>query len=254
LDFYNANNTHVAKKAFTNNKICTKFSEYLNCAIKDSCTSSETCVASIAYETNSHVGDCNYYSHNICCGSLAINVEAGGPYVKTDSLPTILIAGNVTFGRESAPSANVSISIYEGTTLKASKETIASSSGKFFTTFTDLDVGTYTVNVSANYSLTNASTSDTFKVIQRLTGCTQKTVSLNGVALDYLTGSSISSGTVKITIKENGDEFSTTFTNGRWTIAFVSCLVSNDRYIATVQITDSSTGRTSWGEMQFIAP
>jgi len=253
MTFYKANNSHAARKAYAPYKLCVTFSKYVNCVMKNSCTASEICIASLLYETNSHVADCNTYPNKICCGELIVNAEAGGPYVKNQTLPTVLIVGNVTFAGESVAYANVSIKIYEGATLKASKDMTTSSSGKFSTSFTTLDVGTYTVEVSANYSSANASANDTFKVIERLGDCTQRTVSLSGTALDYLTGSSISSGTVKIMIKENGDEFSTSFTGGRWIVTFVSCLVLDRRYTAIVQITDSSTGRVSWSEIQFIA-
>jgi hypothetical protein len=254
LTFYKENNTHVAEKGYAPLKVCVKFSPFLNCVMKSSCTASELCVASLAHSTNSHIGDCNSYPNKICCGALMINVEAGGPYVKTGSLPTILIVGNVSFAGEAAANANITINIYEGATLKATKEFVASSTGKFSTTFTNFDTGIYTVNVSANYSLASATATDTFKVIESLSGCIQKTVSLSGTALDYQTGLPIQSGTVKIYIKENGDEFSASFTNGQWTATFVSCLLPGTRHVATVQITDSATGRTSWSEMQFLAP
>jgi len=254
LTFYKENNTHVAKKGYAPLKVCVKFSSFLNCVMKSSCTASELCVASLAYNTNSHIAECNFYPNKICCGALMVNVEAGGPYVKTGSLPTVLVVGNVSFAGEPAANTNISINIYEGATLKATKEFVASSTGKFSTTFTNFDTGTYTVNVSANYSLASATATDTFKVIEGLSGCVNKTVSLSGTALDYQTGLPINSGTVKIYIKENGDESSTSFTNGQWTAAFASCLLPGIRHVATVQIVDSATGRTSWGEMQFLAP
>jgi len=254
MTFYKTNNSHVAKKGYAGYKLCTKFNTYLNCIIKSSCGSSDVCVASMAYDTNSHVGGCYAYTNKICCGELGVNVEAGGPYMKTEILPTILVVGNVTFSDEVAPYANVSIKVYEGATLKVSKDTIASSAGKFATTFMNFDIGTYTVNASANYSLASTWTIDTFKVVVRLAGCVQRTVSLNGAALDYVTGLPIPSGTVKIAIKENGDEFENTFTNGRWTITFTTCLLPDMRHTAIVQIIDSGTGRTSWSEIQFIAP
>lgn len=254
MSFYKLDNSHTAVKDYsTAYKLCIKFNNFLNCVIKSSCSASDICVASIAYQTNSHIGDCNTYSNKICCGELVVNVEAGGPYVKLITLPTILIVGNVTFNGEAVAYANVSIKIYDGGTLKESRNTVSSSTGKFSTTFTNLDISTYTVSVSANYSLASTSGSDTFKVTESLSGCDEKTVSLSGTALDYMTGLPISSGTVKIAIRENGDEFSTSFTNGRWVISFASCLVQGRKYNAVVQITDSSTGRISWGETQFIA-
>lgn len=254
MTLYKPNNSHVAKKDYADYKLCTKFSKYLNCVLKSSCSPSDICIASMLYDTNSHLGACYTYDNNICCGELVVNAEMGGPYVKTEVLPTILVVGNVTFSGEAAPYANVSIKIYEAGSLKASKDLTTSSAGKFATTFTNLDIGTYSVNVSANYSMAYASTTDTSKVIARLTGCVLRNVTLNGAALDYVTGLPISQGTAKIAIKENGDEFTTTFTNGRWTTTFTTCLLPSIKHTATVQITDSETGRTSWSEIQFIAP
>jgi hypothetical protein len=254
MTFYKQNNSHVAKKGYAPYKLCTKFNTLLSCVVTESCTGNAVCVASVAYDTNSHVGGCNQYPKKICCTQLSVNVEAGGPYVKNQTLPIVLIVGTVTFAGESAPYSNVTIKIYEGPTLKASKDLVSSSTGKFATTFTGFDVGVYSVEVLANYSSATTSSSDTFKVIESLSGCTYKTISLNGNALDYLTGLPISSGTVKITIKENGDEFSTSFTGGRWVATFTTCLVQDRRYTAIIQITDSATGKISWSETQFISP
>jgi hypothetical protein len=252
INFYKENNTHAAKKGFAPYKLCVKFTSYMNCILNTSCNTG-LCVASLAQETNSHLAPCNFYPYQICCGNLTVTVEAGGPYVKDITAPTVLVTGEVKFAGEPASNANISIKIYEGSTLVASKDMVASSGGKYFAIFPNFDFGTYIVNVTANYSYASAFATDTFKVIGKLAGCVAKTVSLSGVAQDYLTGQIISSGTVKIFIKENGDEFSTSFTGGKWSIVFTSCLFPDERHNAIVQIIDSSTGRVSWSEIQFRA-
>lgn len=250
INLYKLNNSHASKKGYAPYKLCVKFTSYMNCILNTTCNVG-ICIASLAKETNSHLGPCKFYPYQICCGNLTVTVEAGGPYIKDIATPIVLIAGEVNFGGQPAANANVSIKIYEGSNLIASKEVIASSDGKYFATFTNFDLGTYFVNVSANYSYATAWDTDTFKVISKLKGCVAKTVSLSGIAQDYLTGQTISSGTVKIYIKENGDEFSTSFTGGKWSIAFTSCLFPDQRHTAIIQIIDSSTGRTSWSEIQF---
>lgn len=200
------------------------------------------------------IGSVLAYVCTVSCGEFWVNFETGGPYIKRQAFPTIFIVGNVNLANGTASYANVSIKIYEGSTLKASRNLIASSTGKFSETFRDIGIGSYDVEVSANYSLWTTYSNDSFKVIGMLAGCLEKNISLSGDALDYLTGSPISQGTVKIAIEENGDEYSTSFTNGKWAASFTSCFTPGQRNHAIVEITDSPTGRTSWGEIEFIAP
>jgi hypothetical protein len=191
---------------------------------------------------------------NVTIGNMIINLEAGGPYVKS-SLPTVVIVGNVTlFDGTPVGPATVVLNVYEGATLKVTRTLTTSSVGKFATTINTLDVGSYDVNATATYGTTVINASDRFKIVEGSSSCVQRTVSLNGTALDYSTGQLISSGTAKIAIKENGDAFQTSFTNGRWILTFVSCLDSGRRYTAAVQVIDSTTGKSSWSEMQFMVP
>lgn len=152
------------------------------------------------------IGSVLAYVCTVSCGEFWVNFETGGPYIKRQAFPTIFIVGNVNLANGTASYANVSIKIYEGSTLKASRNLIASSTGKFSETFRDIGIGSYDVEVSANYSLWTTYSNDSFKVIGMLAGCLEKNISLSGDALDYLTGSPISQGTVKIAIEENGDE------------------------------------------------
>jgi hypothetical protein len=181
--------------------------------------------------------------------SCSLTAEAGGPYAKTSSLPKILIAGNVSLGSGPASNANVTIEIYEGSSLKAKKELIASSEGKFYSEFENLGKGNYTANMTANHSSLTCKASDEFEIKESLPGCKQKTISLEGSARDSLTGQTIS-GNVKVLIKETGDEFSKDFNLGKWSLSFTACLLSDQRYTAIVQVVDLK-GRKSWAEIQF---
>jgi hypothetical protein len=176
--------------------------------------------------------------------SCSLTVEAGGPYIKTSSLPKVLIVGNV-----SSPNANVTIKIYEGSSLKATKELTASSEGKFYSEFENLDKGNYTANITANYSSLTCEASDEFEIKESLPGCKQMNISLAGLARDFLTGQPIS-GIVKVLIKESGDEFSKSFDSGKWSLSFTECLISGQRYTAIIEVEDLQ-GRKSWAEIRF---
>jgi hypothetical protein len=180
--------------------------------------------------------------------SCFLTVEAGGPYVKTSSLPKVLIVGNVSSGSGPAPYANVTIKIYQGSSLKATKELIASPEGKFYAEFENLDKGNYTANITANYSSSTCEASDEFEIKESLSGCNPKNISLTGMARD-LTGQAIS-GNVKVLIKETGDEFSKSFDSGKWNLSFTACLIPDQRYTMIIQVEDSQ-GRKSWAEIRF---
>ena len=148
----------------------------------------------------------------------------------------------------------MNVDVYSGGTLRATNSAQTSSSGKYSVTFDTLGTGTYTVNASTVYESSNVATSTTFKVIESIRGCILKTIVLSGVAIDTDTGQSINSGTVKISINENGDEFSTGFSNGAWRAEFNTCVITGKTYTVAVQLIDSSTGKSSWSQTQFIAP
>jgi hypothetical protein len=178
-----------------------------------------------------------------------LSAEAGGPYVKTSTPPKVLIAGNVSLGSTPAPNANVTIKIYEGSSLKATKELTASSEGKFYAEFEGLEKGNYVANLTANYSSSVCEASDEFEIKESLADCEIKNISLSGLATDFLRGQAIS-GNVKVLIKENGEEFSEDFDSGRWDISLTTCLIPDQRYTAVIQITDLK-GRKSWAEILF---
>lgn len=63
-------NSHAERYEYSNydNNICLS-ADYgnLSCTYRTSCIGGETCLASIAANTESHVGDCSAYSQKICC-------------------------------------------------------------------------------------------------------------------------------------------------------------------------------------------
>jgi len=190
---------------------------------------------------------------NITTGGIVVNLEAGGPYIRS-SLPTVVIVGNVSwFYGEPVEDASINLTVYSGSTPVKTLQTQTSSTGKFFWILNDLDVGTYVVVANASYRWEKASSSDKFYITSQYP-CEVQTITLNGTARDFDTGELISKGTVKIVIEENGDTASTTFEGGVWVISFTSCLVPGGRYNAVVQITDADTGKSSYGRIQFIAP
>jgi hypothetical protein len=192
---------------------------------------------------------------NVTVGTVNVTAEAGGPYTVTTTNPTVIIVGNVTqFDGPVIAGVNVNVDVYSGGTLRATNSAQTSSSGKYSVTFDTLGTGTYTVNASTVYESSNVATSTTFKVIESIRGCILKTIVLSGVAIDTDTGQSINSGTVKISINENGDEFSTGFSNGAWRAEFNTCVITGKTYTVAVQLIDSSTGKSSWSQTQFIAP
>lgn len=248
IGLYKLNNSHASKIGESPLKLCVKFNYPMICILNSSC--SGECIASLVKETNSHLGKCEDYPNKICCGNLTVTVEAGGPYVKDVDVPVVVVVGEVSFLGKAASFANLTIKIYEGNVLRAERSLTASSEGKYFALFSGLDIGIYMVEVNANYSFATASAYDIFKIVSKLKGCVPKTISLSGIAQDYLTGEIITEGIVKIYIRENGDEFSTTFSQGRWSVAFTSCLIPDERHVAIVQIIEPS-GRISWSEVRF---
>jgi len=192
---------------------------------------------------------------NVTVGTINITAEAGGPYSMETTNPTVIVVGNVTqFDGPVIAGANVNVDVYSGGTLKASKSALTTGSGKYFVTFNTLGIGAYTVNASTVYGASSAAASTTFKIVESIRGCILKTIILSGVAIDTDTGQPINSGTVKISINENGDEFSTGFSNGVWRAEFNTCVITGKAYTVAVQLIDSSTGKSSWSQTQFIAP
>ena len=48
------------------------------CEISTSCNATETCVLSLAYDTNSHVAECSYYPYKLCCNEIKATTITSG--------------------------------------------------------------------------------------------------------------------------------------------------------------------------------
>ena len=67
LALYRINNSHVEGPWEGNYqwKVCGKY--LINCSLRNFCLEDETCIASLAKKTNSHIANCDYYPWKICC-------------------------------------------------------------------------------------------------------------------------------------------------------------------------------------------
>jgi hypothetical protein len=189
------------------------------------------------------------YILTVRAANVTINCEAGGPYTTTAA---IIVVGNVSDQAGTYLQTDVTVEIRKSGILQTSTSTTSSSEGNYFAEFSPVSAGSYVANVSANYQGTYGYCNDTFSVVSGVT-CAEKTIGLSGYAFDYTTGQTISSGTVKVTIKETGDEKEESFTNGYWSVSFTTCFTAGTRYTAAVKITDSTTGKTSNTQLEFIA-
>jgi len=188
------------------------------------------------------------YILTVRVANVIISCEAGGPY-SADA--AVLVVGNVSDQGGTPLSSSVIVEIRKNGVLQTSQGVTSSSEGKYSAVFGSLAAGTYVANVTTSYEGANGYCNDTFSITSIAT-CAEKTIGLSGYAFDYSTGQTISSGTVKVTIKETGDGKQESFSNGYWSVGFATCLTSSTKYTAAVQITDSSTGKTSYTQLEFV--
>ena len=188
------------------------------------------------------------YILTVRVANVIISCEAGGPY-SADA--AVLVVGNVSDQGGTPLSSSVIVEIRKNGVLQTSQGITSSSEGKYFAEFGSLAAGTYVANVTTSYEGANGYCNDTFSITSIAT-CAEKTIGLSGYAFDYSTGQTISSGTVKVTIRETGDGKQESFSNGYWSIGFATCLTSGTKYTAAIQITDSSTGKTSYTQLEFV--
>jgi sporulation protein YlmC with PRC-barrel domain len=106
----------------------------------------------------------DYYFFNVI--NLTINCEAGGPY-RQNAL--VLIQGNVSNGTSGLTSQEINVSIYKEAIYNTSNMLTSLSDGSFQTTFSELNNGNYTLNVSINYQGNNKSCNDSFSIGGELT-------------------------------------------------------------------------------------
>lgn len=95
-------------------------------------------------------------------GNLILNCEVGGPYQQG---ALILIQGNITNETSPLNSQQINISIYNADSLlQAFKILITSNDGSFETSFLNLAIGSYILNVTASYNGLNKSCKDQFQI------------------------------------------------------------------------------------------
>jgi len=201
-------------------------------------------------------GNENYTSSTSDSYTLAVtqiqvtpSCEAGGPYTTTSN---IIVIGNVTDTTGTTLASTVTVDIMKSGVLQMTSSTTSGSDGGFYAEFAPLTAGSYIANVTANYDGSLGYCNDTFNVAAAV-ACVEKTIGLSGYAFDYSTGQIISSGTVRVEIKETGDVKEASFSGGYWSLSFTSCFTSGTRYTAAVKITDSSTGKVSYTQLEFVA-
>ena len=164
-----------------------------------------------------------------------LNCEAGGPY---SFASTVLVAGNV-FG-ETSNETNVTINITKSGSLIASQTTTSDSSGIYYSIFNQyLDVGKYSVSVSANSSSNQFFCSDEFEVTstEARKECLQKTISIEGKAIDT-SGNTINSGKAFISAEGITTTNSTNFSNGEFQAFLTACFYPGERYLVQLTIID----------------
>jgi hypothetical protein len=164
-----------------------------------------------------------------------LNCEAGGPY---SFASTVLVAGNV-FG-ETSNETNVTINITKSGSLIASQTTTSDSSGIYYSIFNQyLDVGKYSVSVSANSSSNQFFCSDEFEVVsaEARKECLQKTISIEGKAIDT-SGNPINSGKAFISAEGITTTNSTNFSNGEFQAFLTACFYPGERYLVQLKIID----------------
>jgi hypothetical protein len=178
--------------------------------------------------------------------SLSVSCEVGGPYLKNSSANlSINLAGSVT---NPAGAANITANVTKSGVLKVSKTTTADSQGVYFKTIShNLDVGTYTINVSAEQQGTYAFCDDTLEVQipQTVSACVNRNLRVSGKAVSSSTGELLSSGKIFASILEENLSNSTSFTNGDFTIYVSSCLKGGKKYTLQI-IIENSVGSRSW--------
>jgi len=175
-----------------------------------------------------------------------ITCEAGGPYTPTS---LIIVIGNSSDIEGTPLYSSGNISIFKDDVLQDSRAFTSSSDGTISSSFGPLATGNHMANISANSTYCAAA----FGVITPKAPCGGQPITLSGTAYDSTTGELISSGTIRITVQETGDETEQSFTSGEWSATLTSCFTSGARYNAAVRITDTS-GKVSYSQIQFVAP
>jgi hypothetical protein len=176
---------------------------------------------------------------------LSVSCEVGGPYLKNSSANlSINVVGNVT---SPSSAANITVNITKEGVIKTNKNTAADSDGVYYVTINQsLDVGNYTINVSADQGGAYVFCNDSLEVrMASLSACTDKNLKITGKTVYSSSGGFISSGKVFASILDENINNNTSFTNGDFTIYISGCLKLGKRYILQL-IVEDNTGSRSW--------
>jgi len=164
--------------------------------------------------------------------SLTVTCEAGGPYTRA---ATKIVKGEVTNGSENVQ-ANVTVSI---TDTSYSAQDVSNKHGRYSVKFTsNMDIGTYTVSVTADNNTNSGSCIDTFeiKTISTTTDCLNKNITVAGRAM-FASGALIPEGNVTATIIGEKDVTNTTrVSNGQFSVNLFGCLKPADRFLIKLHV------------------
>jgi len=169
--------------------------------------------------------------------SLSISCEVGGPYTRP---PRITVAGNVTQDGVGT-AANITLKIYKGDALRIVTQGESDADGKYYFILdgSGLEIGEYSVNLTADNGTHLANCSDTFSIqVAPSPTCEDTLLLIKGKSL-YAEGGVVS-GRVSVGVEGTKYHNSTSFTNGQFSVYLRACLYRGKRYIVNVIVTDSA--------------
>jgi hypothetical protein len=183
--------------------------------------------------------------------NLNVSCEAGGPYMKNS---TVNIFGNVI--NVTGTSSNVSITINSSSSTVVTKNITSDSSGNYQTSISSvLDVGNYTVNVTAEKSGVYGNCTDSLQI--SYTGATgvsvNRTITVNGTAVYRDTGKLVTSGTVYLSVVDQNIKSTASIgSDGRFSIPIYPRLILGEKYYL-ILVTEDGSGKSSWAQILYVA-
>jgi hypothetical protein len=181
--------------------------------------------------------------------SLTATCEAGGPYVKNS---TVNVVGDVTNNTEGVAS-NIEVNITKNSTTYASRSTTSDSSGRYYVSFVEsLDIGNYSVNVTAEKDGEYGYCSDNLEIrLEYMETCVDRNIQVSGMLI-YSTGELVGSGTITASVIEADAKNQDSFTAGEFSITIPACIYPGRRYSLSIIIEDGLGGR-SYSQIFFVA-
>jgi hypothetical protein len=174
----------------------------------------------------------------------------GGPYIKNSTYNiTVNVAGTVTDGGDVV--ANVSANLIKAGVVWGTKNTTSDASGQYILSINkSLDVGTYTMNITAEKNGSYAYCSNTTEVgLMLSTGiCENRNIQVGGTAVYSDNGLTVTSGIARLSIQGETIVNQTSFTDGQFSTMLSGCLIPGKRYILQIFI-DDNAGKKSWSYM-----